>query len=142
MRSLTPLVGKGLLDEFFRDVNPGYYIKPLHGDSLPPQIKIDVKETPNEFIVEAEIPGACKENINVSIDGNLVTIGAEISQLDSQNKEEKILRVERYYGSVSRNFKLSSEIDEQNSKARYDNGILILNLAKKQKQSGQRLSIA
>ena len=43
MRSLTPLVGKGLLDEFFRDVNPGYYIKPLHGDALPSQIKIDVK---------------------------------------------------------------------------------------------------
>lgn len=142
MRSLTPFAGKGLLDEFFRNVNPGYFIRPLHGNSLPAQIKIDVKETSNAFIVEAEIPGAGKENINVSIDGNVVTIGAEISQVDSQNKEEKILRVERYYGSVSRSFRLSSEIDEQNSKARYENGILILNLAKKQKQSGQRLSIA
>jgi HSP20 family protein len=37
-------------------VNPGYFIKPLHGDALPAQIKVDVKENPNEFIVEAEIP--------------------------------------------------------------------------------------
>lgn len=140
MRSLTPFTG-GLLDDFFRDVNPGYFIKPLHGDSLPSQIKVDVKENPNEFIVEAEIPGAGKENINVSIDGNFVTISAEISQVDTQNNEEKLLRTERYYGSVSRSFKLSSDIDEQNSKARYENGILTLNLAKKLKQSGQRLSI-
>lgn len=140
MRSLTPFSG-GLLDDFFRDVNPGYFIKPLHGDPLPSQIKVDVKENPNEFIVEAEIPGAGKENINVSIDSDLVTISAEISQVDTQNNEEKLLRTERYYGSVSRSFKLSSDIDEQNSKARYENGILTLNLAKKLKQSGQRLSI-
>lgn len=141
MNSLTPFIGSGLLDNFFRDVNPGYFIKPLHGDPLPAQIKVDVKENPNEFIVEAEIPGTGKENINVGIDGNVLTIRAEISQVDSQNKEETILRTERYYGSVSRSFKLSSDIDEQNSKARYENGILILNLAKKLKPSGQRLSI-
>jgi HSP20 family protein len=56
MSSLSPFVGRGLFDELFRDVNPGYFIKPLHGDALPAQIKVDVKENPNEFIVEAEIP--------------------------------------------------------------------------------------
>jgi HSP20 family protein len=141
MNSLTPFFGRGLLDDFFRDVNPGYFIKPLHGDSLPSQIRVDVKENPNEFVVEAEIPGAGKENINVEIDGNVVTVSAQISQVDSQTKDEKTLRTERYYGAVSRSFQLSSDIDEQSSKARYENGILTLNLVKKLKQSGQRLAV-
>lgn len=141
MSSLTPFGGRSLLDDFFRDVNPGYFIKPLHGDPLPSQIRVDVKENPNEFIVEAEIPGAGKENIQVDIDGNVVSIRAQISQIDSQTKDDKLLRSERYYGEVSRSFQLPADIDEANSKARYDNGILTLTLQKKQKQGGQRMMI-
>ncbi len=141
MSSLSPFVSRGLFDELFRDVNPGYFIKPLHGDPLPAQIKVDVKENPGEFIVQAEIPGAGKENIHVNIDGNVVSIRAEISQVDSENKDDKLLRSERYYGEVSRSFQLPSDIDESASKARYENGILTLNLAKKQKQAGQRMLI-
>jgi len=141
MSSLSPFISRSLIDELFRDVNPGYYIKPLHGDPLPSQIKVDVKENPSEFIVEAEIPGAGKDNIHVDIDGNVVTIRAQISQVDSENKEEKLLRTERYYGETSRSFQLSSDLDEENSKASYDNGILTLTLVKKQKKTGQRLVI-
>jgi len=142
MSSLSPFVGRGLLDELFRDVNPGYFIKPLHGDPLPAQIKVDVKENASEFIVEAEIPGANKENIHVNIDGNIVSIRAEISQVDSQTKDDKVLRSERYYGEVSRSFQLPVDIDDGISKARYENGVLTLNLLKKQKQGGgQRMTI-
>ncbi|MDT4291551.1 Hsp20 family protein [Methylomonas sp. MO1] len=141
MSNLSPFVSRGLFDELFRDVNPGYYIKPLHGDGLPAQIKVDVKENPGEFIVQAEIPGAGKENIHVDIDGNVVAIRAQINQMDSENKDDKLLRSERYFGEVSRSFQLSAEIDEAASKARYENGILTLNLAKKLKKSGQRMTI-
>ena len=141
MSSLSPLVSRGLFDELFRDVNPGYFIKPLHGDPLPSQIKVDIKENPSEFIVQAEIPGAGKENIHVNIDGNVISIRAQISQVDSESKDDKLLRSERYYGEVTRSFQLPTDIDEAASKARYDNGILTLNLAKKQKQAGQRMQI-
>ena len=141
MSSLSPFVSRGLFDELFRDVNPGYFIKPLHGDALPAQIKVDVKENPNEFIVEAEIPGAGKENIHVNTEGSVVTIRAEISQVDTQNKDDKLLRSERYYGEVSRSFQLPVDIDEAASKARYENGVLTLNLLKRQKQGGQRMTI-
>lgn len=141
MSSLSPFVSRGLFDELFRDVNPGYFIKPLHGDALPAQIKVDVKENPNEFIVEAEIPGAGKENIHVNIEGSVVTIRAEISQVDTQNKDDKLLRSERYYGEVARSFQLPVDIDEASSKARYDNGVLTLNLLKRQKQGGLRMTI-
>jgi len=141
MSSLSPFVSRGLFDELFRDVNPGYFIKPLHGDPLPSQIKVDIKENPSEFIVQAEIPGAGKENIHVNIDGNVISIRAQISQVDSESKDDKLLRSERYYGEVTRSFQLPTDIDEAASKARYDNGILTLNLAKKQKQAGQRMQI-
>ncbi len=141
MSNISPFVSRGLFDELLRDVNPGYFIKPLHGDPLPNQIKVDVKENPNELIVHAEIPGAGKENIHIDIDGNVVSIRAQISQVDSENKDEKLLRTERYFGEVARSFQLSAEIDEQLSKARYDNGVLTLNLLKKQKKSGQSIAI-
>ncbi len=141
MSNISPFVSRGLFDELFRDVNPGYFIKPLHGDPLPTQIKVDVKENPNEFIVEAEIPGTSKDNIHVNIDRNIISLRAEISQIDSQNKDDKLLRSERYYGEVSRSFQLPVDIDEAASKARYENGVLTLNLLKKQKQGGQRMQI-
>lgn len=141
MSSLSPFINRSLFDELFRDVSPAYYIKPLHGDPLPTQIKLDLRETPNEFIVEAEVPGADKNNIHVSIDGNIVNIRAQIDQLDTENKADKLLRSERYFGEISRSFQLSSDIDEVASKARYENGVLTLSLVKKQKQGGQRMVI-
>lgn len=141
MSNLTTFINRGIIDELFRDVNPGYVIKPLHGDPLPSQIKIDVKEKATEFIVHAEIPGAEKENIHVDIDNNVINIRAHISQLDSETKDDKPLRSERYYGEVSRGFQLSADIDEPASKARYKNGVLTLNLVKKQKKGGHRISI-
>jgi len=71
----------------------------------------------------------------------VVAIRAQINQMDSENKDDKLLRSERYFGEVSRSFQLSAEIDEAASKARYENGILTLNLAKKLKKSGQRMTI-
>jgi HSP20 family protein len=134
----------GLFDDFFRDVAPGFYIKPLHGDGLPTpsQIKVDVKETGDSYTVHAEIPGVPKEDIHVAIDGNTVTLRAEIKQQDSTNPDEKVLRSERYYGAVSRSFQLAMDIDQAQAKAKYDNGVLTLTLPKKLTTTGsQRLTI-
>jgi HSP20 family protein len=134
----------GLFDDFFRDVAPGFYIKPLHGDSLPnpAQIKVDVKENGDVYTIHAEIPGVPKEDIQVAVDGNVVTLRAEVKQQDSSNQDEKLLRTERYYGAVSRSFQLAMDIDQAQAKAKYDNGVLTLTLPKKQAMSGaQRLTI-
>jgi HSP20 family protein len=134
----------GLFDDFFRDVAPGFYIKPLHGDALPTpaQIKVDVKETGDAYTVQAEIPGVPKEDIQVAVDGNVVSLRAEIKQQDSTGQDEKTLRSERYFGAVSRSFQLASDIDQSQAKAKYDNGVLTLTLPKKAAMSGaQRLTI-
>ena len=134
----------GLFDDFFRDVAPGFYIKPLHGDGLPTpaQIKVDVKESGDAYTVVAEIPGVPKEDIQVAVDGNVVSLRAEIKQQDSTGQDEKTLRSERYYGAVSRSFQLASDIDQGQARAKYDNGVLTLTLPKKAAMSGaQRLTI-
>lgn len=133
----------GLFDDFFKDVAPGFFVKPLHGDPLPSpaQIRIDVKEAPDAYTVQAEIPGVSKEDIHVVIDGPVVTLRAEVKQQDSQAQEEKVLRTERYYGSVARSFQLASDIDNDKAKAKYENGVLTLTLPKKATLAGQRLAI-
>ncbi|MDO9196524.1 Hsp20/alpha crystallin family protein [Rhodoferax sp.] len=142
---MNSLISRGnLFDEFFRDVAPGFYVKPLHGDPLPSpaQIKVDVKETDAAYIVNAEVPGVSKEDIHVSLDGNVVTLRAEVKQQDSTGKDEKVLRSERYFGAVSRSFQLPVDLDQTQAKAKYDNGVLTLTLPKKPATPGaQRLTI-
>ena len=141
---MNALMTRGsLFDDFFRDMAPGFYVRPLHGDALPTpsQIKIDVSESDKAYIVQAEVPGVAKEDIHVSVEGNTVTLRAEVKQQDSQSRDEKVLRTERYYGAVARSFQMPQDIDPANSKARYDNGVLTLTLPKKQAGASQRLSI-
>lgn len=142
---MNSLTSRGsLFDDFFRDISPSYYVRPLHGDPLPSpaQIKVDVKETDKDYTVHAEIPGVSKDDIHVTLDGNVVTLRAEVKQQDSTTKGEKVLRSERYFGAVSRSFQLPLDIDQAQSKAKYDNGVLTLTLPKKQAAGGtQRLAI-
>ena len=141
---MNSLVSRGsLFDDFFKDIAPGFYVRPLHGDNLPApsQIKVDVKETDGGYTVQAEVPGVPKEDIHVSIDGNVVSLRAEVRQLDQQTEGEKVLRSERYFGSVARSFQLPADIDAAQAKAKYDNGILTLTLPKKLSNAAQRLNI-
>ena len=131
----------GFFDEFFKDVAPGFYVKPLHGDPLPSQIRVDVKESAEAYTVEAELPGIAKEDIHVSVEGNVVTLRAEVKQLDQQTADEKVLRSERYFGSVARSFQMPQDIDSAAAKAKFENGLLRLVLPKRGAAPGQRLNI-
>lgn len=133
----------GLFDDFFRDVSPGFYIKPLHGDPLPGpgQIRMDVKENDGAYTVLAEIPGVTREDIQVSMEGNRVTVSAEVKQQDSQTRDDKLLRSERYFGAVSRGISLPQDVDSSQARAKYDNGVLTLTLPKKQGNRSQKLRV-
>ena len=141
---MNALIPRGsLFDEFFRDFAPGFSVRPLHGDALPSpaQIKVDVKDGDNAYTVLAEVPGVAKDDIHISLDGSVVTLRAEVKQEDSQTKDDKVLRSERYYGSVARSFQLPQDIDAGSAKAKYENGVLTLTLPKKQANTAQRLRI-
>jgi HSP20 family protein len=141
---MSSLITRGsLFDDFFRDMSPGFFVKPLHGEPLPNpgQIKIDVKESDGAYTVSAEIPGVRKEDIHVTVEGGMVTVRAEVKQEDKQTQDDKVLRSERYFGSVARSFALPQDIDQAQAKAKYDNGVLTLTLPKKQGNGSQKLRI-
>lgn len=133
----------GLFDDFFRDVAPSFYVKPLHGEPLPSpgQIKMDIKENGSVYTVSAEIPGVRKEDIHVTIEGGMVTVRAEVKQEDSQTEDDRLLRSERYFGSVSRGISLPQDVDQAQAKAKYDNGVLTLTLPKRKGSAEQRIKI-
>lgn len=128
------------MEDFFKDF-PGFYIRPLHGEAQAPgPIRLDVKDTDSQYIVQAEVPGASKEDIEVSIDGNRVTVKAEIKQEEVQ-KNESWLRTERYHGVTTRSFALPIEVNQKEAKAHYDKGLLTLTLPKKTQGPELRLAI-
>ena len=141
---MNSLMTRGnLFDDLFKDMmSPGFLIKPLHGDPLPQSIKLDIKESADAYTVNAELPGVSKDDIQVKVEGNVVTLRAEARQQDSQGSDEKTLRSERYFGSVARSFQLPADVDNDKAKARFDNGVLCLTLPKRQGgASGRRLDI-
>jgi HSP20 family protein len=93
---------------------------------------MDLKEDDKAYTVHAEIPGMKKEDIQVSIDGNRVSISAETKTEKEEKKGEKVLRSERYYGKVARSFTLANDVDEAKAKAKYADGVLELTLPKKE----------
>jgi HSP20 family protein len=106
-----------------------------------PQIRIDLSETDDQYAVKAEIPGVRKEDIDVRIDGDQVTISAEVKKEKEEKEDGRLLRSERQYGYASRSFTLACDVDEGKADAKYENGVLQLRLPKKAATASKRLSI-
>ncbi|SDD15251.1 heat shock protein Hsp20 [Variovorax sp. CF079] len=107
---------------------------------VPSDIRVDISENDKEYLVSAEIPGAKKEDIRVSIDGNYVSIAAEIKK-ELEEKHGRTLTKETYHGSVSRGFTLGSDVDEKTAVAKLEDGVLRLTLPKRQGSSSRVLKI-
>ncbi len=125
----------------FDDVFKGFF-RPVRIEGAPDvQIRMDVKEDDKGYTVHAEIPGVKKDDIHVTIDGNQVSISAEVKQEKEVKEGEKVLRSERYYGKVARSFSLASDIDEATAHAKYAEGVLELVLPKKTAAASKKLTI-
>lgn len=107
-----------------------------------PQIRIDVTEADGSYAVKAEIPGVRKEDIDVRIDGNQVTISAELKQDKQEKSGSRVLRSECQYGYASRSFTLADSVDEARADAKYKDGVLQLTLPKRAQAERKRLPIA
>ena len=130
------------VDDAFDDLFRGFFMRPVRMEGTPDmQIKMDVKEDDKGYTVHAEIPGVKKDDIHVNIDGNQVSISAEVKNEKEVKEGEKVLRSERYYGKVSRAFTLGQDVDEGAAQAKYSDGLLELTLPKKAVTRAKRLTI-
>jgi HSP20 family protein len=130
-------------EDFFNDFGKGFWVKPF---AFPQEtelsMKIDVKEDDKGYTVKADIPGVKKEDINVDIDDDQVSIRAELKAEKEEKEGEKTVYSERTYGMVSRSFSLPVGLDAKGAKAEYKDGVLSLVLPKKGNGSAKRLAIS
>lgn len=131
------------VDDLFDDLMKGFFVRPVRypGGETPVQIKMDVKEDDKAYTVHAEMPGVKKDDIHVHVEGNTVSISAEVRKETEQKEGEKVIHSERYYGKVYRSFTLGHDIDEAAAKAKFENGVLDLTLPKKMASATKRLTI-
>lgn len=104
-------------------------------------IRADIKETEKEYVIEAEIPGARKEDIKLELRDDVLTIGVEHNEEVKEDRENYIRR-ERKYGSFSRSFYVEN-VRQEDVAAKYENGILTVNLPKADggKENKRRIEI-
>lgn len=112
------------------------------GAARAPQIRVDVHEDEAAYTIKADIPGVKKDDIDVRVDGNVVTIGAEVKREQEEKKDGRVLRSERHVGYASRSFSLASDVDESKADAKYTDGVLTLKLPKKAQAASKRLSVS
>jgi HSP20 family protein len=131
----------GLLADTFDDWFDRVARQRLAGSGAPMAISIDVTQEPDSYIVQADIPGVKKEDISVSVEGNVVTIGAEVKREHEEKKGETVLRQERYIGQMQRSFSLPTDVDRTKAEAVYADGVLRLTLPKRADAERRTLTV-
>ena len=134
MINLTPFYSRNI-----NAYNPFYEMERLEkaffGDSTQPvMFKTDISDSGDAYIVESDLPGINKEDIDINIGDGVLTVKAERKYESSDENAGKYLRRERAYGSFERSFNIS-DIDAENIDAEFKNGVLILTLPKKQPEA-------
>ncbi|VGO16844.1 Spore protein SP21 [Pontiella desulfatans] len=113
-----------IFESFFGDANR---CKPAPARLAP---QFEIVETDDHYTVVAELPGIGKENVEIVVDENVLTVKGE-KKAEERTEEKSYLFSERRYGSFERKFKLPDTVDQEAIKAGYENGVLTLTLPKK-----------
>ena len=115
-----------LFDDFFRD---DFFNKKQNN-----LMKTDIKEVNDKYIIEMDLPGYEKENINISLKDGYLTVSAKAEKTDEEKEEEKFVRRERFYGECSRSFYVGDNVTEEDIDAEFKNGILKVDIPKKEER--------
>jgi len=114
--------------------------RPPGEEALERRPALDVSETANEVIVKAEVPGMEPKDIDISLSDEILTIRGEKKQ-EREDKEENYHLIERSYGRFSRSIQLPRDIQSENIRAVYKNGILKITLPKSQEAKKKEIKI-
>jgi HSP20 family protein len=146
-------VGSILTDPFFRNFDQrmrrlfgegfGRFFEPLPEESWSVTTwtpSCDIYETDNEIVVKAELPEVKKENIQVGLENNMLTIRGE-RKFEEETKKENYHRVERSYGEFMRSFMLPSFADPNKINAEYKDGVLRVTIAKREETKPKQVEV-
>lgn len=128
-------------DGFFDD-----FAAPFFNHSLQPQksaaniLRVDIYEKDNVIVVDADMPGITKEDIKLDVKGKHLTLGYERKD-EKEVKDEQLYRKEKRYGKFERTFSMPFEIDAERVSAKYENGVLKLEIQKPEQQQQKKIAI-
>ncbi len=129
-----------LFDRFFGDqdlATEGGELSPANRNWLPP---VDIYENENAFVATADLPGLEKNDIEVSLEDNVLTVSGERNY--AKNGEEgSFRRIERAYGTFRRSFTLPTGVDAAKVEARFENGVLTLTLPKAETAKTRKIAV-
>lgn len=130
---LVPSIfGESLLDDFFDYPEKSFSFRTSNANGL---MKTDIKENENAFEVSIALPGVKKDDIEIELKDEYLTISATSNmKKDEEDKKSNYIRRERYYGSCSRSFYVGDAVTENDIKASYEDGILTLDIPKVEKK--------
>lgn len=138
LRPLDPFAFEPIDDAFRSLMRPWR----LEVPEAAPRIRLDLVEDDASYTVKAEIPGVKKDDIDIRVDGNMVTISAEVkTDREEKGNGGRVLRRERQEGYASRSFSLACPVDEAKVLANYKDGVLALTLPKKAGTANKRIAI-
>jgi len=104
---------------------------------------VDVREDADHFYVEAELPGFSKDDVDITLENQMLTIAAERkSDKEQKNQKGELLLHERRYNRFLRSFTLPPTVDEQSVNAKLDNGILTITLNKREETKPRRIQVS
>ena len=137
---LPSIFGENLMDvfddfdrNFFRGFERPEHM--LYGKNAQHMMKTDVKETDEGYEVDVDLPGFSKDEIKLELQNGYMTISTEKAlEQKKENKKGKILRQERYSGTMQRTFYVGENVTEEDIRAKYENGVLSLMIPKKEQQ--------
>ncbi len=101
---------------------------------------VDIHENESELVLSAEVPGIEDKDIEIEIENNTLSIKGE-RKIEKETKEENYHRIERSYGSFYRSFTLPTNVNQDNIKAEYDNGVLRISLPKKPELKSKKVKV-
>ena len=116
----------------FDDLMGGWFRSPavLRREETAKMPAIDVSENEGAYLVKAELPGVAREDLDVTIKDGVLAINAERKKEKKDDKDGRVIREERYYGTFVRSLRLGSDVDESGIEAHYEDGVLNLSLPK------------
>ena len=103
---------------------------------------VDIKETDTEYQVIADLPGIPKENIEVSVKEDVMSLTVHSNDEKSEESEGRVIRQERYQGTFMRSFKLNDLVDDKNIQAAYKDGVLTISVPKKEPVQPRQIEVA
>ncbi|HUF77563.1 MAG TPA: Hsp20/alpha crystallin family protein [Thermoanaerobaculia bacterium] len=101
---------------------------------------VNIRETDNAFFVEAELPGMTKDDIEITLENNMLKLSGE-RRFEKDTKEENYHRVERSYGTFLRTFSLPSQVDSEGVKAAFKEGVLTIEIPKAEEAKPRKIAI-